>query len=66
MHRGGHGFFQRWRWGDGVDRFTDRVFEVAWFWRLNPTAVMALNLERFDLYERQAERLAEQMHPSEE
>jgi len=35
------------------------VFEVAYFWRLDPAAVMALPLERFFQYEQQALRLSE-------
>lgn len=48
------------RWRSAED-LTDRVFEVAYFWRVDPANIMALPLERFDLYERQAERLAEQL-----
>jgi hypothetical protein len=37
------------------------VFEVAYFWRLDPGRVLALRLDQFDLYARQAERIAEQI-----
>lgn len=37
------------------------MFEVAYFWRLDPAAVMALPISRFEMYEAQAERLAELM-----
>ena len=64
MHARGNGFFREWRFGS-VDQFTDRVFEVAYFWRLDPVALLALPLERFALYERQAERLSEKINPEE-
>lgn len=41
------------------------MFEVAYFWRIDPAAVMALPLSEFDVYEDQALRLAEQMRPDE-
>ena len=56
----GDGFFRGGRWRDG-EELTDRVFEVAYFWRVDPASILALPLERFNLYERQAERLAEQL-----
>lgn len=37
------------------------MFEVAYFWRIDPARVLALRLEAFDLYERQAERIVEQL-----
>lgn len=39
------------------------MFEVAYFWRLDPAAVIALPLSRAEIYERQAVRLAEAMRP---
>jgi hypothetical protein len=56
---GGDGFFQLGRRWKSVGEFTDRVFEVAWFWQLDPAAVLRLPLDRFFLYERQAVRLTE-------
>lgn len=44
-----------------VQAFTDRVFDVAYFWRLAPAALMALPLSEFDLYEKQAERIFKQL-----
>jgi hypothetical protein len=41
------------------------VFEVAYFWRVNPADIMALSLDEFILYERQAERIAERQNPQE-
>lgn len=46
-----------------VQALTDRLFEVAYFWRLAPSALMAMSLSEFNLYEKQAERLAQQMQP---
>lgn len=65
MHLGRHGFFQRGRWGS-VEQFTDRLFEVAYFWRVDPAVILSMPLDKFDLYERQAERIAEQMQPDTE
>ena len=59
MHGGCPGFFRELS-GDRID---DRVFEVAYFWRLDPAAVMQLSLARFLQYESQAQRLAESMRP---
>ena len=59
MHGGGPGFFRELS-GDRID---DRVFEVAYFWRLDPAAVMLLPLSRFSQYEAQAQRLAKSMRP---
>jgi hypothetical protein len=39
------------------------VFEVAYFWRLDPAAVMALPLSRFAIYEAPAARLAQLTGP---
>lgn len=44
-----------------VQALTDRLFEVAYFWRLAPAALMALPLSEFDLYEKQAERIHHHM-----
>ena len=60
MYRSGDGFFRLGRWRS-ADDITDRVFEVAYFWRVSPAEIMALSLDEFSLYERQAERLAEQL-----
>lgn len=65
MHRGGDGFFRDGRWRSG-DELTDRVFEVAYFWRASPATVLALTLPEYLLWERQAERLAEKMQPNDE
>jgi hypothetical protein len=37
---------------------------VAYFWRLDPGVLLQLPLSRCALYERQAERLAKQINPS--
>jgi len=39
------------------------VFEVAWFWRLDPATALALPLARFVMYESQAVRLAKLTGP---
>lgn len=44
-----------------ASRFADRVFEVAYFWRLDPATAQALPLSRFVIYEAQAVRLAKAM-----
>jgi hypothetical protein len=54
-----HGFF-RGR-GGGL---TDRAFEVARFWRVSPSEVMALSLSEFDLWEEQALRIADLDKPN--
>ncbi len=41
------------------------MFEVAWFWRLDPATMMALPLSEAMLYEQQADRLARTMSPQE-
>jgi len=38
---------------------TDRAFEVAYFFKLDPAVVMALSLDRFELYADQAGRISE-------
>lgn len=58
MHCGGDEFFRAGRWRS-VEELTDRAFEVAYFWRVNPAEILALSFEQFDVYERQAGRLAE-------
>jgi hypothetical protein len=63
VQRGGDGFFRLGRWRS-VEELTDRVFEVAYFWRVNPAEIMTLPLDQYLLYERQAERLAEQINTS--
>ena len=65
MHGGGDGFFRGRRWRNDVE-LTDRVFDVAYFWRVDPAVVMALPLDRFEMYERQAERIFEQQQPDQE
>lgn len=60
MHGSGDEFFRAGRLRN-ADNLTDRVFEVAYFWRVSPAEIMALSLEEFILYEQQAERLAEQL-----
>jgi len=37
----------------------DRAFEIAYFFKIDPAQVMALTLERFELYSSQAERISE-------
>lgn len=41
----------------------DRAFELAYFWRLDPCVILSLPLSSFELYERQAMRLADHMRP---
>ena len=41
------------------------MFEVAYFWHLDPAVVLAMPLSRARLYERQADRIAESMKPPE-
>lgn len=65
MPERGDGFFHERRWGS-VEEFTDRLFEVAYFWRLDPATLLSLPLDRFLLYERQAERIAEKQQPEKE
>jgi hypothetical protein len=59
MPGGRAGFFR----GIDVGRIADRVFEVAWFWRLDPAAAERLPLSRFVMYEAQAARLAKLTGP---
>lgn len=61
MHRSGDGFFRGGRWRS-ADELTERAFDLAYFWKVSPAAILALPLEKFDLYERQAERIAEKLH----
>jgi len=46
-----------------VQALVDRLFEVAYFWRMDPADLLAMPLSRFALYERQAERLTKQINP---
>lgn len=39
------------------------MFEVAYFWHIDPGVVLAMPLSRAHLYEQQAERIAEAMRP---
>jgi len=41
----------------------DRLFEVAYFWRIDPAVLITMPLSRYALYERQAERIAQQINP---
>lgn len=41
------------------------MFEVAWFWRLDPGRMLDLPLSEASLYEQQASRIAEKMRPQE-
>lgn len=43
----------------------DRLFEVAFFWHMDPAALLTMPLSRFDLYERQATRIAKVINPEE-
>lgn len=36
------------------------VFDVAWFWRLDPSAVWALPLDELDRYYQNAQRINEE------
>jgi hypothetical protein len=60
MPGSGAGFFR----GIDGERLADRVFEVAYFWRLDPAAVMALSLSNFVLYEDQAACVAAKLNRS--
>lgn len=44
----------------------DRMFEVAYFWRMPPSAVLALSLSDYELHEAQAVRLAEKRREAQE
>jgi hypothetical protein len=62
-----HEFFRHGRWrGDerAIERLTRDVFDVAYFWRLDPAAVMALSVDEFLLYAEQAERIAAILNPT--
>lgn len=48
-----------------VQALVDRLFEVAYFWRIDPAALLTMPLSRFALYEHQAERIAKQINPDE-
>lgn len=43
--------------------FEQRVFDLAYFWKISPAEVMALSLTDFNRYERNALRIAEQQRP---
>jgi len=61
-----HGFFrnERWRGERAIERLTHDIFDVAYFWRLDPAVVMALSIDDFLLYTAQAERIAALRNPS--
>jgi hypothetical protein len=44
--------------------FEQRVFDLAYFWKISPAEVMALSLTDFNRYERNALRIAEQQRPN--
>lgn len=54
-----HGFFRRGRerGGDDVGGLTNRVFELARFWKVSPHEVLGLPLSQFYLWEEQAVRI---------
>lgn len=62
MRGGRDGFFRSDRWLSGGD-ITERVFDLAYFWRVPPATILALSLEEFELYEAQALRIADSMNP---
>jgi hypothetical protein len=45
------------------EAFEQRVFELAYFWRVSPAEIMALSMRRFLQYERHAVRIAEKQRP---
>ncbi|MEM5371360.1 hypothetical protein V4C53_35745 [Paraburkholderia azotifigens] len=45
------------------EAFEERVFDLAYFWRVSPADIMALPMRRFLQYERQALRIAEKQRP---
>ncbi len=57
MYAGDYEFFRR-SGGSGV---IDRAFWVAYFFKLDPEVVMEKSIAMLDLYEKQIERLVEQM-----
>ncbi len=46
-----------------TEAFEQRVFDLAYFWKISPAEVMALSLTDFNRYERNALRIAEQQTP---
>ncbi|BAO88914.1 hypothetical protein [Caballeronia cordobensis] len=46
-----------------AEAFEQRVFDLAYFWKISPAEVMALSLTDFNRYERNAVRIAEQQRP---
>ena len=48
-----------------MQAMVDRLFEVAYFWRIDPAVLLSMPLSRFALYESQAERIAQQTNPPE-
>ena len=61
-----NGFFrsERWRCGS-IENLTERAFDIAYFWKIDPADVLRLPVSRFELYEQQTERIAEQIQPDE-
>lgn len=45
------------------EAFEERVFDLAYFWRMSPADVMALSMRRFLQFERHAVRIAEKQRP---
>lgn len=45
------------------EAFEERVFDLAYFWRMNPAEIMALPMRRFLQFERHAVRIAEKQRP---
>ncbi|GJH05037.1 hypothetical protein [Paraburkholderia terrae] len=43
--------------------FEERVFDLAYFWRMSPAEIMALPMCRFLQFERHAVRIAEKQRP---
>lgn len=48
-----------------MQTLVDRLFEVAYFWRIDPAALLTMPMSRYALYERHAERIAKQINPEE-
>lgn len=45
------------------EAFEERVFDLAYFWRMSPTEILALPMRRFLQFERHAVRIAEKQRP---
>jgi hypothetical protein len=45
------------------ETFEQRVFDLAYFWRVSPAEIMALSMRRFLQYERHAVRIADKQRP---